>query len=82
MYSVMLPSIGIAVLYIYYFHAEHEKTYCLMWMYKLQMIMLAIACFCYALDGLIFIFDKHLFCTLQNEKPTLKCDERNEYFLV
>ena len=82
MYAVMLPTFGIAALYVYYFHAGNEKTYCLVWSYKLQMIMLITAMVCYSFDGLLFIFNKKMFCTLQTEKPTLKCDERNKYFLL
>lgn len=35
MYSVMLPTLAIAMLYAYFFFAGSEKTYVLIWMYKL-----------------------------------------------
>ena len=82
MQSVALPTIGMAALYAYYFRAGSEQSFTLIWIWKLNHYMLIIALVCYAIDALFFIFDKHMFCTMQAMKPTLKCNERNEYFLL
>ena len=81
MYSVIYPTIGLTFLYFYYLCTEIEKLICLIWMYKLQTITLYIALLCYTFDGILFIFDKKMFCTLQVEKG-FTCDKRNEYFLL
>ena len=81
MFSQLYMSLGVAMLYIYYFFAGREVTFVLIWTYKFLVIMLWVVLVCYTLDAVIYIVDEHMFCTLQAIKPTLKCKERNKHFL-
>ena len=80
--SVALPTIYLSMLYVYYFNAGSEKPFVLIWIYKINSIMLIVALCTYSIDGFLYIFYNHMFCTMQALKPALKCDERNKYFLV
>ena len=82
MYSVIYPAIAIAILYtISLIESGADKVYMMVWVYKLQVVVLYVAITCYGIDAVFFIFDKKVFCKLQLEKIAT-CDSRNEYFLV
>ena len=82
MWSQQYAGIIIMVMYLYAFLVPiSERDFITLWIYKAQVIVLAVAAACYALDGIFYIFDKHTFCTMQLESSKT-CDERNEFFLV
>ena len=63
-YVVVLPTIAVAMLYIYYFFAKEEETYAMVLQFRLQSIMLIAAVVCYTIDWALLRYDEHLFCTL------------------
>ena len=68
-YSTFYPASALLALYIYYFFAERAQTaFLVMFMMVLQEVILGAACFFYAIDSLIYVYDFKLFCKLQLEK--------------
>ena len=84
LYSVMYPAMAIAVIYAYTFCAGPNTAFAMLFLYRVQVFTLLAAIACYALDALVFIYDKKLFCTLQLEPKGEKteCDDRNKGFLL
>ena len=64
MYSVIYPSIAIAALYTWALIDRTDLTFKTLWVYKTQQFTLFGAIVCYAVDAILFIVDKHMFCTL------------------
>ena len=86
-YSTIYPAIALLALYIYYFFAERvQMAFLVRFITNLQVFILGAACFCYAIDALVFVYDLKLFCKLQLEKGhhtgENKCEDRNENFLI
>ena len=79
-YVVVLPTIAVGMLYIYYFFAKEEETYAMVLQFRLQSIMLVAALVCYAIDYALLKYDSHLFCTLQCIQPIATCKDKNKYF--
>ena len=79
-YVVVLPTIAVGMLYIYYFFAKEEETYAMVLQFRLQSIMLIAALVCYGIDYALLRYDSHLFCTLQCYKPIATCKDKNKYF--
>ena len=78
----MWPTPGILALYFWYPGAGVERTYVLIWLYKLLSITFWCNVAAHFIDVIIFFFDKHLFCTLQAAHPILSCEERNEGYMI
>ena len=79
-YVVVLPTLAVAMLYVYYFFAKEEETYAMVLQFRLQSIMLIAAVVCYCIDAALLKYDEHLFCTLQCIKPIATCKDKNKYF--
>ena len=82
MYSQEMAGIVFFVVYSYHFCAgDDNRDFVVLFLYKLNTILLIIICACYAIDSGLWIFDKHTFCNMQLEKRAT-CDERNQFFLI
>ena len=64
MYVQMWPTPGVVALYLWYPLAGMERTYVLIWLYKLLTIILWCTILAYGIDVFMLWYDKHLFCTL------------------
>ena len=64
MYTQMYPTPGLVALYLYYPCAGMERTYCLIWLYKLITILLWSTVLAYCVDLFMFYYNNHLFCAL------------------
>ena len=79
-YSVVYMSIAIAFVYAWYLLDKNDSAFKLVWLVRFHTFTFGAAFICYAFDGIIFIIDERMFCTLQAENSKT-CEERNEYFL-
>ena len=64
MYVQIWPTPGVIALYLWYPFAGLERTYVLIWLYKLLTIIFKCSCIAYGIDFFLFWYDKHMFCTL------------------
>ena len=84
MYSQMIMAFAICLVYLSYFTAGKDAPWRVLICYKLNIIFLCLASFCYLADGFLYCYDPHAFCNIQLiPKQTGKtCEERNKWFML
>ena len=63
-YSVIYMSIAIAAIYTWYLLDPYDSAYKLVWLVRFHMFTLGAAIVCYGIDGILFVLDEKMFCTL------------------
>ena len=82
MYSQEFMALAIGLVYMSYFCAGKDRPFVVSVLFKLNMIFIGVAMFCYAMDGFLWCYDPHTFCNLQLVKQSYKtCHDRNDYFM-
>ena len=75
-----IPSLFL--LYLYYWFAGTEESFCLYLIYNFSRIVLITIDMGFVIDVVILEYDYHLFCKFQAVEDPKTCKTRNEYILT
>ena len=65
MYSQQIMAFAICLVYLSYFCAGQDSPWRVSLVYKLNIIFLVLASFCYLSDAFLWCYDPHAFCNIQ-----------------
>ena len=63
-YSVVYMSLAIASIYMWWLLDREDSAFKLVWLVRFHSFAMWAAIVCYAIDGILFVLDKRMFCTL------------------